>query len=528
MNQKKTDFRERVVGFIDIGTNSIRLLVVRINPDQSYSVLSRQKQQVRLGEGEFETNEILPEAIGRAVVVCRKFVELGRTFSVEEFIVVATSATREAVNQHAFLERLQEEAGIDVRVVSGLEEARLIYLGVASALGNGTDNTFFIDIGGGSTEIAVGGAQEYHLLDSFKLGAIRLTNMCFAGIGEDPITPVWYKNAQRYIKNEIVQSIPRILAQAPVRAVGSSGTIINLAEIAAKTFHPTKKQSGEKLSYRDLKKLIELLCALPLEERRKMPGINPERADIIIAGAAVLETFMKELALKSISVTNRGLQDGLLVDYLSRREGSFTDVALSPRERSVLQLGRACGINEVHARTVSGLALELFDSARALKLHAFGKWERELLQYATLLHDTGSFIAFSNHHVHSYYLIQNSELLGFDQKEKSIMANLARFHRKKVPGKKSRELASLDPHGREVVHTLSIFLRLGESLDRSHTAYIRHARFSRLEKNTVTLSLTGVGDCQLECWGLENERPAFEKVFGKKLRYELVDTGRSG
>ncbi|MCX6689735.1 MAG: Ppx/GppA phosphatase family protein [Methanoregula sp.] len=526
MSPKEPALRERVVGFIDIGTNSIRLLVVRINPNRSYTVLSRQKQQVRLGEGEYEADEILPEAIDRAVVVCKKFVELGRTFSAEEFVTVATSATREATNQHEFLGRLQEEAGIDVRVVSGLEEARLIYLGVSGLVHLDTQTAFFIDIGGGSTEIAVGGEREYQLLDSFKLGAIRLTNKCLSGIQGEPIPPTWYKDIQRYVKNEIVQSVQKIQGLKPTSAVGSSGTIENLAEIAAKTFHPNKNTAGNELSYRDLKKVIELLCALPLEERRKVPGINPERADIIIAGAAILEIFLKELSLKSITVTSRGLQDGLLVDYLSRREEYARSRALSPRQESVLQLGRACGINEVHARTVSRLALGLFDSARELKLHAFGDWERELLKYATFLHDIGSFIAFSNHQAHSYYLIKNSDLLGFDQKEIGIMANLARYHRKKVPGKKSRELADLDPHGQEVVRVLSIFLRLGESLDRSHAALIRHARFSRQKKNAVILSLECEGDCQLECWGLANEGPAFEKVFKKKLVPEITGADR--
>ncbi len=523
MKSRVPALRERVVGFIDIGTNSIRLLVVRINPNHSFTVLSQQKQQVRLGEGEFETHEILPNAIERAVVVCKKFVDLGRTFSAEEFVVVGTSATREATNRHELLERLRREVKIDVRVVSGLEEARLIYLGVSCSVHLGTRTAFFIDIGGGSTEIAVGGERESQLLDSFKLGAIRLTNRFFPGSGEKPVPLSRYKEVQQYVKNEIVLSIQKIKALNPTCAVGSSGTIINLAEIAARTLHPNKKLDGTILNYRDLRKVIELLCALPLEERREVPGINPERADILIAGAAILEIFMKELSLKTITVSDRGLEDGLLVDYLSRRDGFSRGGEISLRERSILQLGRACGINEVHARTVIRLALALFDSARELKLHSFGDWERELLEHAAYLHDIGSFIAFSNHHAHSYYLIKNRELLGFDQKEIGIMANLARFHRKKAPGKKSRELAELDPHGQEVVRVLSIFLRLGESLDRSHAMLVRQARFSRMEKNTVVLSLAGQGDCQLECWGMENERPAFEKIFRKKLVFEMTD-----
>jgi exopolyphosphatase/guanosine-5'-triphosphate,3'-diphosphate pyrophosphatase len=188
------------------------------------------------------------------------------------------------------------------------------------------------------------------------------------------------------------------------------------------------------------------------------------------------------------------LQDGLLVDYLSRMDAFPLFGELSPRQRSVLQLGRSCGINEIHARTVASLVLELFDSAKTLKLHNFGDSERELLEYATFLHDIGSFISYTNHHAHSYYIIKNSELLGFDQKEVSFMANIARFHRKKTPKKK-------DP----------------ESLDRSHTALVQHVRFSGVDKDTVSLEIVARGDCQLEIWGVEAEKKAFEKIFEKKL-----------
>ncbi len=199
------------------------------------------------------------------------------------------------------------------------------------------------------------------------------------------------------------------------------------------------------LIYKDLRKVIDLLCSLPLEERRKIPGINPERADIIIPGAAILDLFMKELSLDSITITGRGLQDGLLVDYLSRMDTFPLLGELSPRQRSVLQLGRSCGINEVHARTVTSLVLELFDSAKDQKLHTFGDGERELLEYATFLHDIGSFISYTNHHAHSYYIIKNSELLGFDQKEVTFMANIARFHRKKTPRKRIRKFSDWIP-----------------------------------------------------------------------------------
>jgi len=508
-----------------MGTNSIRLLVVRLNPNHSYTILSRQKQQVRLGDGEFEEDEITPEAMERAVVVARKFTDLARTFNSEEFVAVATSAAREASNQNELLHRIRLEAGLDIRVISGREEARLIYLGVASGTHLGTRQGFFIDIGGGSTEVAVGDAKEYQYLDSFRLGAIRLANLYLPPGDTGPVSSERYRKIQQHIRNAIIHSLPRIKAKTIDCAIGSSGTILNLAEIAHKALHPAAPASDLALSYKDLKKVVELLSSLPLEQRKKVPGINPERADIIIAGAAVLDTFMKELSLDSISVTGRGLQDGLLVDYLSRMDSFPMLGELSSRQRSVLQLGRSCGINEVHARTVTSLVLEMFDSAKHLGIHQFGDATRELLEYATFLHDIGSFISYTNHHAHSYYIIRNSELLGFDQKEVSFMANLARFHRKKAPKKKDPEIATFDSREREMLRMLATFIRIGESLDRSHAALVQHVRFVRVERDTVHLEILARGDCQLEIWGIENERKAFLKVFGRALTFSMVDAG---
>jgi exopolyphosphatase / guanosine-5'-triphosphate,3'-diphosphate pyrophosphatase len=514
----------RVVSFIDIGTNSVRLLVVRLNPNHSYSILTQQKQQVRLGEGEFEDEEILPEAIERLVVVCKKLTELARSFHTDEFVAVATSAMREAANQHDILHLIRQEAMVDVRVISGYEEARLIYLGVVSGIHLDDRRAFFIDIGGGSTEIVVGDEQNYHYLDSFKLGAIRLSNLYFSADITEPVSPEQYKKIQQHVKDAIIHSVKKIKRQKPDLALGSSGTIMNLAEIAQKNFHQNGNSQDTVLIYKDLRKVIELLCSLPLEQRRKVPGINPERADIIIPGAAILDMFMKELSLDSIMVTSRGLQDGLLVDYLSRMDAFPLLGELSPRQRSVLQLGRSCVINEIHARTVTSLVLELFDSAKELKLHNLGDWERELLEYATFLHDIGSFISYTNHHAHSYYIIKNSELLGFDQNEVNFMANIARFHRKRTPRKKDPEVLELDVRERESLKILTTFIRLGESLDRSHTALIQHVRFSSIDKDTVSLEVVARGDCQLEIWGVEEEKKAFEKIFGKKLVLERIQT----
>jgi exopolyphosphatase / guanosine-5'-triphosphate,3'-diphosphate pyrophosphatase len=518
----KIDQGSRVVSFIDIGTNSVRLLVVRINANHSYTVLSQQKQQVRLGEGEFEEDEILPDAIERLVIVCKKLSDLARTFKTDEFVAVATSAMREATNQYSVLHLLRQEALLDVRVISGQEEARLIYLGISRGMYLVDKLAFFVDIGGGSTEIAIGGERDYQYLESFKLGAIRLSNLYLSEHITRPVSHDQFRKIQQHVKDAIIPSVQKIRTQKPDLAVGSSGTIMNLAEIANRTLHQEVTVKEPVLFHKDLKRTIDLLCSLPLEERKKIPGINPERADIIIPGAAILDLLMEELSIDSITITGRGLQDGLLVDYLSRMDSFPLLGELSPRQRSVLQLGRSCGINEAHARTVTSLVLELFDSAKVQKLHSFGEWERELLEYATFLHDIGSFISYTNHHAHSYYIIKNSELLGFDEREITVMANIARFHRKKTPRKKDTEIMELDSGEREMLRILSTFIRLGESLDRSHTALIQHVRFSRVDKSSVYLEVVARGDCQLEIWGVEAEKKAFEKIVGKHLVLERI------
>jgi exopolyphosphatase/guanosine-5'-triphosphate,3'-diphosphate pyrophosphatase len=518
----------RVVAFIDIGTNSVRLLVVRLNPNHSYTILTRQKQQVRLGEGEFEDDEIRPDAIERLVLVCKTFHDLARSFNAEEFVAVATSAMREASNQHAILHLLRQEAGFDVRVISGQEEARIIYLGVASGLHLEDRQAFFIDIGGGSTEIAVGGERSYHYLHSFRLGAIRLANLYLGSDLSGPVTKDQYRKIQDHVRDSIIRSVTKLKKEHLDCAIGSSGTIMNLAEIAQRTQPSHIIPAEPTLTRSDLRRVIDLLCSLPLEQRRKVPGINPERADIIIPGAAILDVFMKELSLDTIATTGRGLQDGLLVDYLSRMDAFPLLGDLSPRQRSVLQLGRSCGINEAHARTVTSIVLELFDSARELGLHSCSDRERELLEYASFLHDIGSFISYTNHHAHSYYIIRNSELLGFDQQEITFMAYLARFHRKKPPKKKDPEITELDVHEQEILRVLTPFIRLAETLDRSHTALIQHVRFSRMDKESIWLEVVARGDCQLEIWGIEGEKKAFEKIFSKKLIFEIIDSRITG
>jgi exopolyphosphatase / guanosine-5'-triphosphate,3'-diphosphate pyrophosphatase len=514
---------EHSVGFIDLGTNSIRLLLVRINANHSFTILGEQKETVRLGEGEFRRNLLQPDAMRRAGMVCAKFAEIARSRGAERVICVATSATREAENRASFVRHLRRVAHVDLRVISGKEEARLIYLGVASGANIGCRQTLFVDIGGGSTEVIVGDQQQYRFLDSLKLGAIRLSGMFFRAGDTGAVPPAKYARIQRYIRTRSVRTLQRLKQFTLEQTIGSSGTIMNLGEIAVRMTHKRSLVKGDVVTRDQLRAVIELLCSLPLERRREVPGINPDRADIIISGAAIIETLLQELSIPEVVISERGLREGLPIDYLSRADDAHLFDQTSFRERSVLELGRRCGFDEPHARQVSRLAWEMFDSAKAAGLHTLGDWERELLEHACLLHDVGSFVSYTNHRTHSYYFIRNADLLGFDQTEISLIAAVALFHHKAFPRVKHPEYAELDKRSREIVRVLCTFLRIAESLDRSHLGAIAHAQFRSSDRRSAVLELTPAKECDLELLEVRSHEKAFEKVFGRTLDITMME-----
>lgn len=503
----------KVVAFIDLGTYAVRLLLVRLNANQSFTVLSEVKESVRLGRDEFHDNKLQPEPMRQAAHVLARLAEMARSFGAEEIVAVATSATREAANQRDFVRRVREQAGVTLRVVSGKEEARLVYLGVSRGMNLAGKTGLFIDIGGGSTELAVGDEHTHAYLDSLKLGTIRLSQMFGLDEPTRPIAAGLYGQVCRYVRSASVRTLQHVRDFRFGMVVGSSGTLRNLARIAAEALHGAPAARDPGLTRSDLREVVRLLCAAPLPERRKLPGIAPERADILVGGAAIIDVLMEDLRIEQLVTSRRGLRDGLLVHYLAESEHADLVTGLATRRRSVLLLGRACGFDEQHAENVTHLALQLFDSAGRCGLHGFGERERELLEYAALLHDVGVFLSFVDHQAHSYYLIRHTDLLGFDQTEIAIIAALARYHRKGTPAAGDAELAELDKRGVEVVTRLFALLRLAESLERSHSGVVRRVRLQRVDSGTIALQVTAAGDCTLELWAVERHARAFSRAF---------------
>lgn len=533
---------------MDIGTNSVRLGVVEVQKDFTWTTLASQKQVVRLGEGEFaggakkhkrdgdegERHRLTDEAIARGALVCARFAEVARGYGAEEIVALATAAVREAENGDEFVQRVRQEADLDVRVISGQEEARLIYLGVASGIElPAGKNALCMDIGGGSTELIVGDGQGYSFLDSLRMGAIRLTQE-FLGDAVKPVTAAQWAAMTRHVRSALVPAARAIAREGFSVMYGSSGTIQNIAEIAANAGTgpiPTSFRNYS-LSLADVQAIARRLGTLTLEQRSRVPGINPERGDIILGGAAILQTTMETVGATAILISDRALREGIVVDRLMREvpapppleeEAPQGEQALAgARLRSIRKLMRATNVDEAHAAHIVHLSLSLFDQWKALGLHDYGR-ARELLEYAALLHDAGFFVSHTDHQQHSYYLIRHSELLGFNDREIEIIANLALYHRKAAPRRRHPQFGGLDAKTQRVIRVLSCALRLAEALDRGHRMLVKNVRCERLPKpDRVVMTLEASADAQLELWAAQGQAPAFEKTFGLPLEVRFA------
>lgn len=518
------DPQAKTVAFMDIGTNSMRMLLTRVEPDGSYVTLTDQKESIRLGEGEFQAGRITEEAIQRALTVGNQFVEMARTLGATAFHAVATSATREATNRDELVHRFQEKLGIDIHVISGMEEARLIYMGVISeAKLDNSDNALLIDIGGGSTETIIGNQQQHLFMHSVKVGAIRMTNQFVKEGHTGPIKPKLFEKIKAAVRNEAIRTLSKLKHFPFSRVIGSSGTIQVLVELAHRQTSDQPMGKDDRVTADQVRKAIRQILALSLEERIKLPVLNARRADIIVGGAAVFETILDEIGDVPISISERGLRDGLLVEYLHQQDDTLYEQDRNYRRESVLRLGRLCRFNEEHARHITDVSLKLFDSAFEAGIHGLADWPRELLEHAGMLHDIGKFISYSSHGAHAYYIIRNAELLGFDDNEVELIANIAQFHKKPYPRKKRHpHFAALSKSSRHIVKVLCTLLRLAESLDRTHKALVTDVVFAVQGKHKATLTVTTTGACPLERIAANTQIKSFRRTFKRELNIVFV------
>ena len=508
------------IAAIDIGTNSVHMIVVRVRPDLSFEVIDREKAMVRLGAGGLDGRALTAEAVTAALQALSKFKRLAESHRVDEILAAATSATREARNGGEFLARVEQETGIRPRVISGVEEARLIHQAAVYGVDVAGSRAVVIDIGGGSVEITLGTATTVQLARSFKIGAIRLTERL---VHSDPLSDRDERRIVKHVLGDIDRYCDQIVTAGFDRVIGTSGTILSLGAVAATAARggPPSELRNLHISAKQIRRVRKDVVALDLEHRLAIPGLDPRRADLVVAGAVLLDTILRRLGAEELTLCDLALREGLVLDYIrrNRRQIAHIDNIPDVRRRSTLELAERCSYYAEHANQVVRLSLALFDQTRSI--HRLTEREREWLEYAALMHDIGGHISYSGHHKHSYYLIKNGDLRGFHPDEIEVMALVARYHRRGTPKRSHDEYAQLPTTLRRTVKALASILRVAESLDRSHAQPI-----SGLEVNDrgddIVISVHAAGDAELELWATARHLEPFQELVGKPVRLEMA------
>jgi exopolyphosphatase/guanosine-5'-triphosphate,3'-diphosphate pyrophosphatase len=514
-----------MIAAIDLGTNSFHMVIVKIEPTlPSFTIIDREKDMVRLGDFD-QKGRLKSEVIERGIICLRRFQEIAKTYNAEQIVAVATSAVREAPNGRDFIKQVSDELNLDISVISGQEEARRIYLGVLSAMEFNNQPHIIIDIGGGSTELILGEGREPIFLSSTKVGAVRLTQDY---VKSDPISRNEFLYLQAYIRGMLERTVDELASNLkkgePLRLLGTSGTIETLAIINAREKFGTEPTplTGYELKLSDLQDLVNRFRKMSYAERLEIPGISDKRAEIILAGALILQEAMTLLKIDSLTVCERSLREGVIVDWMLTH-GLIEDrlrYGSSIRQRSILKIAQKYQVDLDHGERVAAFALNLFDQTQRI-LHDFGPEEREFLWAAGILHNSGLYISHSALHKHSYYLIRHGELLGYTETEIETIANLARYHRKSPPKKKHENYQSLPKKHRQIVDKLSPILRLAVALDRRQIGAVAQVNCQcHWEAGEFQISLKPADpqdDCALELWSLNFEKEAFEIEYGLKV-----------
>ena len=507
------------IAAIDIGTNSLHMIVVRVRPDLSFEIIDREKEMVRLGAGGLDGRALTSEVMHAALQVLSKFRRLAESHRVDKIIAAATSAVREAENGGEFLHAIFEQTGIRARVIVGTEEARLIHLAAVYGVGSPSETTVVVDIGGGSVEITRGIGANVETGRSFKLGVIRLTERF---VKSDPLVPRDERKLVKHIDAQAGEYLDKLAHAGFDRVIGTSGTILSLGAIASGVQGRSTDTTlrNRRVSAKALHRVKKELVELSLEKRLRVPGLEPRRADLSVAGSVLIDAIVRRLGAEDITLCDMSLREGLVLDYIARHRKEIVQADRYPdiRRRSIVELGERCNYWPEHATQVAHLAMAIFEETRAV--HGLTDREREWLEYAALLHDIGSHISYERHHKHSYYLIKNGDLRGFEPDEVDAIALVARYHRSATPKNRHEEYARLPRKRRQAVLTLAAILRLAESLDRSHAQSLSSIELHDRGEDAL-LQVRTSGDAELELWAAARHAAPFERLIGKPLRVEI-------
>jgi exopolyphosphatase/guanosine-5'-triphosphate,3'-diphosphate pyrophosphatase len=508
----------RRIAAIDIGSNSIRQIVADVTPDGGITVVDEMKAAPRLGADLDVSGVLGTAAMQRAAEAVGRMATLARQLGASRIEAVATSAVRDAANAEQFVARVRQEAALELRIIDGAAEARLSYLSALAHFDLGAGRTVVMDIGGGSLELALAADGVLDDLVSLPFGALRLSERYLRG-GTGP-------KALRELRADVRDALRDVLPRRDWRGsqlIGSGGTFTNLAgmHLARRGMLVARNRHETSVPRVEVEHILDSLAAMPPEERRGVAGLNPERADIIVAGIAVAAEVMGRIEARDVIVSRYGIREGLLLEA-----ARVTPTVADPGEarlRSVREFAERCHYEELHATQVQRLALRLFDTIGA-RIGCTPD-ERQTLADAALLHDVGYHINYDRHHKHSYHLILHAELLGIAPSEQVAIANVARYHRGAAPKKKHRNFGNLDKALRDQIVRLSALLRVADGFDRGHVGAVGDlgVRWVQRAVRITPKPARGANPLRLELWGAHRKSQLLAELAGVPVEIVAAD-----
>lgn len=501
-----------------MGSNSFHLLVADAHPDGTFEPVATDKEMLRLGTSVAATGEIGPDKAADAVAVIRRFRAVADSHEADEIVACATAAFREASDSLSVVDRIEAEAGVKVRVISGREEARLVFDAIRASVVVDPGPALALDLGGGSLELMIGDGGGLDWAASLKLGVARLTAEL---VRSDPLSGGDYRRVTSAVTSAIQRVGSEIEIRRPSMAVGSSGTLETLIRLAATRRNGVAPASVNQLSVKagEIESLTEWLLGMTSAERTELPGVDARRADLLPAGALLLTTVLALTGIEEIIGSEWALREGMVLDAIGHHSRAEWDSdPRSLRRDSVLTLCRRYGWNEEHSMKVARLSLELFDGTGVL--HDLTGRDRELLEMGALLHDVGEYVSRDAHERHTAYLIENGRLRGFSPEEIDVLSCLGRFHKRGAPKQSFAPYGRLGAADQRRVTQLVALLQVADGLDRSHGGPVRNVRVYA-SRDAVEIVCEADDDIDLELWGLRRKRDLFEKAFGVPL--DVVD-----
>ena len=503
------------IAAIDVGSNAVRLSIANVDSNGGYQNVYYERAPVRLGQDVFTKGVISAHTIDKMLDTFSQFKEKLKEHAVTHVKAVGTSSLREAMNRDVVLKAVNKSTGIEISIIGGEEEARLIHLAAKATVNLKNKVALLVDIGGGSVEVVLADDTSVLCTESYAMGSVRLLKILDERAGEERFNQLvteYVDATQRRLEQEIGNQEIDV-------CVGTGGSIESLGELRKELF---EKNSSQKVTAEELKALVKRLRGTSFEERIRTLRLRPDRADVIVPAAIVLQKIVQQSGVEEVIIPGIGLKDGVLLEQLSQLRDREKHLHRDQVVASARRLGKKFFFDEKHANTVANLALQIFDQTKSF--HEMDAEARLVLEIAALLHDIGHYVNVYNHHKHSLYLIQSNPLVGLTQLQMDMVSNVARYHRKSAPKMQHKPYEDLSPKNRLTISKLAAILRLADALDHEHASTVESVEVD-YKRPRFMFRLKGKGDMLLEKWALVNKRDMFESVFDANVVVE--DLGNS-